>query len=135
KPCILTKNLIIMPAISAMPTSSLHNFLIQKNLDQIHESLFPVLFLPFKLLCFHLLFFNLHGNFLLLPFFHSVINPACHQIEKQTVRVFVIDHTSLIFHPVTLFFHIRQDFLCGHRIHALHVFHITTVSFFLTVFL
>ena len=25
-----------MPAISAMPTSSLHNFLIQKNLDQIH---------------------------------------------------------------------------------------------------
>ena len=72
-------------------------------------------------LCFHLHFFRLYP----IQFFHSVVNSSAHHTHLQLIRIFIIDNTAFICHPVTLIFHIGQQPLCCLRIHAFHILKIT----------
>ena len=47
-------------------------------------------------------------------------------IDDEVIRVFIINHATLIRHPVTLFFYIRQQAFHRHRIHTLHILKVSS---------
>ena len=65
--------------------------------------------------------FESAGTRVLFFLLRLIIDPAAHQTKLQAVRIFIIHHTSIIFHSVTFLFHIRKYSLRRIRVNAFHI--------------
>lgn len=112
---LLYQDFILLPIFPAVSSS-------------IHTPAFPQFLVDQKFhhfSCYLFIFYCL--------FFHKLFTySAAHKSELQLIRIFVVNHTSIIFHPLTLFFYIRQNSSGKLRVHTFQIF---IVPFFFFLFI